>query len=306
MTSSDVQVYLACDREYVAPAAVTIASIESTTSSRVSYHVLTHEFPEEAAEALKRLADVDIVEVGDALEHLGVKSKARIASPAYYRLLIPKLAKGDRCVYTDVDVVFADDIAKASATDLDGMMVGAVRDVQGYSFFQASPLVRDYWENVVGADPKTYFCSGFLVMDLNALRLADLPFLETARSYPWAFHDMDVLNHLLVGSVKMLDSRWVVMPPCKYKAEYLSEEEKKQWQEAQDNPAVYHYAGDAKPWNDPLMWESGRWWSVAKSLPEPLYQESLALLARSSAKQAWSVYNAQIASLQTAVERLGG
>lgn len=306
MTRSSVQVYMACDREYVAPAAVTIASIERTTHSIVSYHVLSHGMPEEAKKALQRLADVEIVEVGDSLEHLGVKSKARIASPAYYRLLIPQIAKGDRCVYTDVDVVFSDDIAKANDTDLKGMMVGAVRDVQGYSCYLSNPLVRDYWHDVVKADPETYFCSGFLVMDLRALRLADLPFVDTVRSYPWAFHDMDVLNHLLSGSVRLMDSRWVVMPPEMSKVEYLSEAEQTEWEAAQRNPAVYHYAGDAKPWNDPLMWEAGRWWEVARSLPEPLYEESLALLARSSAKQAWSTYNAQIASLQTAVERLVG
>lgn len=306
MMPSKMHVYLSCDENYVAPAAVTIASIESKTDCDVAYHVLSHKLSEGAAKALKKLADVEVVEVGDALEHLNVNSKSRITSPAYYRLLIPKIAEGSRCLYTDVDVVFNDDIAKVYDVELGGMLMGAVRDVQGYSMYLSKRLIQDYWHNVVKADPKTYFCSGFLIMDLEALRLADLPFLETVRSYPWAFHDMDVLNHLLTGSVKLLDARWVVMPPEKSATQYLPEKERVEQELALANPAVYHYAGDRKPWDEPLMWEGERWWEIAKTLPDPLYQEALALLARSSAKKAFSTYNNQIACLQTAVERLEG
>ena len=296
-------VVMACDRNYIAPAAVTIKSILDHTKSPVHFYVLAHKATEEYR-SLNKVGDVEIVEVGEECENVNTFSKARITSPAYYRLLIPELLKSDRCLYTDVDVVFNEDIDEIYDCDLEGAPIGAVRDIQGYSLYLSNPLIKDYWEKVVETKPECYFCSGFLLFDLRATRQANYPFLETARAYPWTFHDMDVLNHVIKDNVKILDPRWVVMPPEKFLIDALPDKEKREVENAIQSPAVYHYAGDKKPWTDPLMWKADKWWEVAERLPSPLYQEAIALTARSAVASNMARYNSQIASLQVAVERL--
>lgn len=124
-----------------------------------------------------------------------------ITTPAYYRLLIPRLIREhDKVIYSDVDVIFRNDLSEIYASDLEGNYLAGVNNLAHID----RDLNKHYGE-CLGLDVNHIICSGFLIMDVAAMRRKDLvdTFINLSRE-KFKFQDQDVLNISCAGHIKML------------------------------------------------------------------------------------------------------
>lgn len=131
----------------------------------------------------------------------------------YFRLFIPAMfPQYDKGIYIDSDVVLTTDIAKLYDTDIGDSLIGACNDL---SIADIPPLVA-YTENAVGVKKQEYINSGVLLMNLRALREADLEgnFLRLLNTYHFdsIAPDQDYLNAMCSGKICYLDETWDAMP----------------------------------------------------------------------------------------------
>ena len=131
----------------------------------------------------------------------------------YFRLFIPTMfPQYDKGIYIDSDVVLTSDIAELFDTDIGDNFIGACNDL---SIADIPPLVA-YTEQVVGVDKTEYINSGVLLMNLKALRKADLEgqFLRLLSTYHFdcVAPDQDYLNAMCNGKIYYLNEEWDAMP----------------------------------------------------------------------------------------------
>ncbi len=152
----------------------------------------------------------------------------------YFRLFIPAMfPQYDKGIYIDSDVVVADDVATLFDTALGDHLIGACSDM---SIQHIPPLVH-YVEQGIGVPRLEYINSGVLLLNLSALRQADLEghFLHLLTTYgvDCIAPDQDYLNAMCNGRILYLDGRWDAMP-----GEGKSLE----------SPGIIHYNLFSKPW----------------------------------------------------------
>lgn len=138
-----------------------------------------------------------------------------ITTPAYYRLLIPELIpEHDHVIYSDVDVIFRQDLSDVYSAPLEGNIIAGVNDLA-----HIDPDLRAHYEGTLGLDPRNVICSGFLVMDTAAMRREHMKerFLELARNR-YKFQDQDILNISCAGRIKMLPPKYSLLTYIPYYA----------------------------------------------------------------------------------------
>lgn len=188
-----------------------------------------------------------------------------ITTPAYYRLLIPELIpEYDKIIYSDVDVIFREDLQDFYNTDLDDNYLGAV-DV-GIAF---RPKIRQYVENTLKLDSaKGYFYSGNLIFNAALIRQDRLveKFKELAKD-KYTYQDMDVLNIACNGRIKALSPAFCLsnyLLECIYKnrESVLKHHSIEDVRHAIEK-GIVHYNG-TKPWNG-WCYNQDLWWAYYRN-----------------------------------------
>ncbi|WP_152398618.1 glycosyltransferase family 8 protein [Paenibacillus cellulositrophicus] len=231
------------DGSYSEHAAAALASVFRNTSSELQVHILHDDsLLDENKNKLAQLAadfkhpihfyPVTLpVEMMDVLS--GTGSIDRWTWGSLYRLLLPAVVPAERVIYLDCDVMVNMDITELWEIDLNGGYLGAIHD-QGIHGIAEVVAVQ-------GLNPETYFNSGVLVFDLNAIRQHVTWFEEILnffRAFPGtSMPDQDCLNHVFGGNCLLLDQRfnWFYVPGA----------------EMDLQQKIVHFAGDMKCW-DPL------------------------------------------------------
>lgn len=125
-----------------------------------------------------------------------------ITVSTYYRLLIPEaIPEYDKVIYSDVDVIFRDDLYQYYRLDLGNSYVGAV-DVA----LALREDIRKYVEDVLNLRASNgYYYAGNLIINCTKIRQDGLVsrFLELAKNN-YYYQDMDVLNIACNGNIKPL------------------------------------------------------------------------------------------------------
>lgn len=199
-----------------------------------------------------------------------------IPETCYYRMLAPELIpEYDKILYSDVDVIFRDDLTKYYDVDLGTNCFGGVDNCS-----KLRPSVRRYAREVLGIDPSNgFYCSGNLLINLRQIRKENLcdRFRELAKNN-YRQQDMDIINIacngrfysfppafcLAVNMYRMIVARKDDMLAC-YTAEEMDYALRK---------GIVHYNG-AKPWK---TWTHhfDIWWQAYRESPffdEKFYQE---------------------------------
>ena len=262
-----IPIVFAFDNNLVMPACVCITSLLSNAKKDTFYDIfILHSEREELNKSvLDRLAMVyDNCSIqyrtvnnifDDAFEIRG------ITTPAYYRLLIPELIpEYDKVIYSDVDVIFREDLLAFYNTDLDDNYLGAV-DV-GVAF---RPAIRKYVRDVLNLNPsKGYFYSGNLIFNSSLIREAGIVqrFKDLARN-AYTYQDMDVLNIACNGRIHALSPAFCLsnyLLECIYdrRDEILKYYTPDCIQHA-ISTGIVHYNG-AKPWNG-WCYNHDIWWT---------------------------------------------
>jgi lipopolysaccharide biosynthesis glycosyltransferase len=183
--------------------------------------------------------------------------KGHVSTAGNLRFLIPDLIAESRVIYLDCDILVLSDLIALYQTDMQGCLIGGVRDIEGPKFDR---MLRN---------GKNYINSGVLLMDLDRLRedrfaekCADIYIkYRDAVLYP----DQCVINKFAEDRVVFLDDKWNRMILAQL-------ETQETWRQniAPGHSQILHFAATVKPWQawcSPLI--ADFWWARARALAIP-------------------------------------
>lgn len=190
-----------------------------------------------------------------------------IPETCYYRMLSPELIpEYDKILYSDVDVIFREDLAKYYDVELGDNCFGAVDKCSALR-----PEVRKYASDVLGIDPSNgFFNSGNLLINLKQIREEGLcsKFRELGKNN-YRQQDMDIINIACNGRFYSFPLafclavdiyRMIVMHRNEMLSVYTPEE-----MEYALKKGIVHYNG-AKPWNG-WCHHFDVWWEAYRKSP---------------------------------------
>ena len=257
---------------YFVPAATMLRSL--LDASEGAYEVIclvTDPIPQRMQEKLQRLGGgrLSFTYIPMKGRMQGIYIDPRYTEAASFRLLLPELLpEYESVAYIDCDVIVRQDIGKLfETTDLGDNYLGAV--------FEAPIENQAERFRALGCDPSQYFNSGFLLMNLAAMRKDKVSekLLEACKVDWLEFPDQDALNQVCQGKVLPLSPvyngiRTFFIP--EYKKEFTAQYSDALWEQVQ-REATIHYTG-GKPWNI-FSVRFADWWRTYESLPEEIRQE---------------------------------
>lgn len=272
-----IPVVFAFDNNLAMPAAVCVYSLFANARPSTIYavHVLHRKSERLDTSYLRKVMDtyprhsLKLVEVdGTFDESFEIRG---ITTPAYYRLLIPSLLpEYDKVIYSDVDVIFRQDLSDVYNEDLDGNLLAGVNNLA-----HIDQDLRAHYEGTLRLDPTSVICSGFLAMDTAKMRHEGMEqrFVELARNR-YKFQDQDVLNISCAGRIKMLPPKYSLLTYINiFAAERGYDCFKPLWNEAEVAEAMsegnVHYNG-SKPWRGWCL-NFDLWWEYYRK--SPVYDE---------------------------------
>lgn len=259
---------------YFVPAATTLKSVLEASAPEARYEVVclvTEDIPDRQKEKLERMVGerMQFKYVNCAGRLQGAYIDPRYSEAASYRLLLPELLpEYDKVAYIDCDVIVRNDIARLyNETNLDDYLLAAVAEA-------AIEKQGERWE-ALGCDPRNYFNSGFLLMNLKQMREegTSAKMLEALHADYLEFPDQDVLNIVCQGRTLLLPPiynsiRMFFIP--QYKPDFLKRYTEKDWKDVQDHGTI-HYTG-GKPWHI-FSVRFNDWWKCYESLPFEIKEE---------------------------------
>ena len=194
-----------------------------------------------------------------------------ITVAAYYRLLIPSLIpEYDRVIYSDVDVIFRQDLSDIYFnTDLEGCYIAGVNNLA-----HLDADLKKHYGSTLGLDIRNVICSGFLLMDSKRILADDLinEFIEQAKN-KYKFQDQDILNIVCQNRIKMLAPKYSLLTYIYSMAVNNLDGLKELWSENEINDAIsqgnIHYNGQ-KPWKGYCV-NFDIWWEYYRK--SPIYDE---------------------------------
>jgi lipopolysaccharide biosynthesis glycosyltransferase len=247
-----ISVLMAADEEYAAPLRVTVASLLENLRPGASLDLYVMDGGLTPATRAQLQAGC-----GERVSlHWSTPDVRRLASlcgyghtsahAAYFRLLAGSSLPEDisKVIYLDADLLIRRDVFELWEKDMQGKIVLAVQD----SYVQRLP------SRGPAADPRPYFNSGVMVIDLHLWRAANVEqscLAAAARlrqRIKWL--DQHVLNECLAG-------RWGALPPVWNKQFSLdlfpdwrcSPYPEQEFHQARTNPAIVHFSSRTKPWH---------------------------------------------------------
>lgn len=283
---SAVTVVMAADDGYVPYLSALLQSIAENASAHRQYDIviLTADISDTHQQILKeqltsksislRFFDVTPLAKGK-IE--GLKLRGHFQIETYYRLLMQDVFLGwDKVLYLDSDMIALRDVAELFDTNVEGYLLAACKDADTAGLYNGyDPARKPYTDEVLKLNnPYDYFQAGTILFNLamfrDAFEVGDM--FQLASSEQWKLLDQDVLNVLAQGYVKHVPMEWNVMTdwrglrikriisraPADMRDEYM---------EARNHPAIVHYAGPEKPWDDPDSDMADCFWNYAARTP---------------------------------------
>lgn len=263
-----IPIAIAFTPNYFVPAATMLRSlIDASFDSFEVICLVTEEIPSFMQRKLVQLGEgrlkFQYIPLQGRLD--GIYTDPRYTEAASFRLLLPKLLPDhDRIIYIDCDVVVRQDVGVLYKNTILG-------DNYLAAVFEAPIEGQAERFEVLGCNPRQYFNSGFLLMNLNQMRRENVSekLLEACRDTCLEFPDQDALNQVCQGRVLALSPlyngiRTFFLP--QYRIDFEQQySEPGLWKLVQ-RFATIHYTG-GKPWNV-FSVQFGQWWKVFYSLPK--------------------------------------
>ena len=272
-----VPVVFAFDNNLIFPACVCISSLMMNAKSDTFYDIFilhSHKIELDKAELDKiprffPNCQIQYRQIDDTFD--SAFEIRGITIVTYYRLLIPKLIpEYDAVIYSDVDVIFREDLsALYNSTKMEDFYVAGVNNLA--HIFTG---LGDYYEKVLGLDRHGIICGGFLIINsLKLLKDNKIPeFLDLAKK-KFTFQDQDILNISCKGKIKYLAPCHSVLTYINEAIVYHRKDLLCMWTEEELNTALtkgnIHYNGQ-KPWRGFCV-NFDVWWEYYRK--SPFYDE---------------------------------
>lgn len=205
-----------------------------------------------------------------------VYESRHLTRAAYLRLEIPEMISLDKVIYSDVDVLYLSGLESLWSLNISDVYMAATLDA-GLNLkrkFDRRTAQFPYWEKYFKGRRGSYFQSGFLLMNLNKLRDADMVTRwRELEKEAFNYHDMDIINITCYPYIRKIGSQYNVVPGflCDgvyekgLKEGFLEAEEVRC---VRQSPVMIHYAGVEKPWKNCSSSGSFEYWRFVKQYPE--------------------------------------
>ena len=267
---TNIPVFLSADNNYAPFVATTMASILDNTKSFIEFYVLDGGITKVNREKIISLNfnnfSVEFLEIDFDKYFKDFKETPNITKSMYSRFLIPYLKPSiNKAIYSDVDVVFLDDVKKMYDEELDDYALGAVFE----EFAEGDVNYAKRKRTNISAKHK-YFSSGNLIIDCKKWREQNIldKLLQIGHEYQDSLvePDMDILN-------KFFDSNYKILPP-----KYCWINQNYEFFEQSAEPIIIrHFNGHVKPWHIhpdinenkmlPFTLDKNRFWHYAQMTP---------------------------------------
>lgn len=200
-------------------------------------------------------------------DHYAIECFFRLSSPSF-------LNNFEKIIFTDVDLIFTDDIAKLYNIDLSGRPLAACLDLIMNCFLNTKGLDwLSYCSNDINLkNPYEYFNTGVMIFDVKTFISESYSekLLKLASERPYRILEQDVLNIFFEGNIHFLETRWNFAVANNLYSSLLVNMDKtlfNMYEKDELNPAIIHWAGASKPWYDRLEKHANQWWEIAKNTP---------------------------------------
>lgn len=281
-----IPIFFSFDNNYVVPAAVAFFSLLNKAKKDIQYEMyvlhsdITDENQNLLRDIIKRKQNAKLT----FINHKGflndewnngafpLKSLPNFTVDAIIRCFATRFfPQYEKIIYSDVDVIFVDDISELYDINLNDNYVAAVKGpLVKYIEYELSHLKEEHYEKL----KDSYFGSGILLMNLKKIREEnlELEMMEIIKddTIIKRWPDQDIINISCDNKVKFIPLNYISLP---YLPEYLripnftSHYTREELYDSLINPKIIHYASE-KPWNgNPKNAEI--WWTIFDYLNLP-------------------------------------
>lgn len=271
---NNIPIVFCFDENLVMPAVVSITSLLENAFSNTFYdiyiiHSNKYDFTQTPLRSLSTIytqCNITFCPILDDIFKDAFEIRG-ITTPAYYRLLIPELIyKYDKILYSDVDVIFRDDLSVFYNIDLGNNYLGAV-DV-GVAL---RADIRKYVQTVLHLNVANgYYYSGNLV--INSKMLRENGIVEQFKRLilnNYHYQDMDIINIACNGKIKSLSPAFCLtnylLALILYKNKDFQKFFSKEELDYALTKGIIHYNG-MKPWNGNCHNQDVWWYYYRKSI----------------------------------------
>ncbi len=266
MSMKTVPILFTFDSSLLMPAGVCLTSLLESAAEGTFYDIFILHGTESGLDGsgLERLADrygncrITFRTVEN--EFTGAYEIRGIPETAYYRLVAPELIpEYGKILYSDVDVIFREDLSGYYGTDLGDNYFAGVDNCSALR-----PDVQDYLAGTLGLDyRKGYYYSGNLVINSELLlRDGKLDEFRRLGRNDYLQQDMDIINIACNGRILPLDPGFCLTNYLYNLIVTRGEQMEALWGKSTLDHAlrsgIVHYNG-AKPWKEACM-NMDLWW----------------------------------------------
>lgn len=233
-----IPIVLASDDNYIQHLGVTMCSILENTNSQIQFHLLLYNVTDQNINKVKQIQKTYNTQVfyniitDQRLESF--PEIGRLKKSAYLRLFIEEILPKDikKLIYLDVDTVVLGDIVELYKINLNGKIIGAIKD------YIADYILRIYFYKGLNS----YFNSGVMVIDFQKWQefqvlKKSVDFIKKYKNYLMTA-DQDVLNCLFINQWQEIEKKFNTVLIYNIIDTMLKE-----------NTVILHYIDKIKPWS---------------------------------------------------------
>ncbi|UJF29146.1 glycosyltransferase family 8 protein [Kaistella sp. 97-N-M2] len=266
---SSIPIVFCFDNNFALPAFISISSLSYYAKEQthyIVYCVVNKDLTDANKAHIQSLSNknltINFVEAKSTFQN--AHQHRGITESTYYRLMLHDLLpQENKILYLDVDVLINDDLSELYNINLDGYIIGGVRNLYIHQVFEEHLVEIPYWKEHFSNAKYTYINAGVLLINLEKIRLTKIweKWLELAK-YKWEYHDQDILNMSCKNKILFLSPKFNATYAVRAKGA-------DQWDlfskyELSEKPVIYHFTAK-KPWDSKYMDQSTVWWNFVKN-----------------------------------------
>ncbi len=281
-TENFTAIAMSSSDEYVPYLSVYLTSIVEHSSDNHNYDIIVFEraIKDKNKEILKSIINKDniVLRFFNPMEVINkypnIKFPKNYNLECYFRLVAPLFLKHyEKVIFTDIDLITQTDLKDLYSIKLDKSM-GACQDLV-YSIFLNTPNAD--WMNYAKQelelnDPYKYFNTGVIILNIKDFNSNNLSYklLELANKKLYRILEQDILNKFFKDQITYIDDKWnvpILNPKYLKLKKYMPKEYNTRYEKCINKPAIIHWAGYLKPWQNPREQYAYLWWMYARKSP---------------------------------------
>ena len=261
--SSEINICLSTDKNYVSALSVTIVSIlkNAKKSENLHFYILCENLSDDIKDKillLKKIKDCkfDFIDIDPKLfENFYTSGHIKLAS--YYRILLPELLPNvSKILYLDCDIVVLSSLAPLFNTDINKVLIAGVEDVGVSYWYRFTDNCPYKMNNILN--------SGVLLINLDLWRKENIInkiYELQSEGYGNCQHDQELINIACHDKFLLLDYSWNVQDSFLRSRESIRRSPfYKYIKQSLKRINIFHYTTVDKPWKNVTFPKSELWW----------------------------------------------